>query len=88
MKYIYINVADREIFPPQKFDTLAEAQAEMRKDFLNAIGKHTVLEDENINLATGYYSCDDFEISETTAWVNDMFLTHENWDGEIFEMPD
>ena len=89
MKYIYINAADREIFPPQKFNTLAEAQAEMRKDFLNAIGEDAVketLENENIDLTADYYTCDNFEISETAAWANDAFRNHENWDGKIFEM--
>ena len=86
-KFLYINVYDREMQPPQFFDTFEEAAAELRKDFLKVaeINDDPIINGVDYSTPGTYFSDDDCEIAPGSAWVNDA-ANHENWDGNIFEV--
>ena len=87
MKYIYVEVWEREIEKPVVYNTYAEANCQMRKDFLAAIRNRaeTILSEEKIDLTetSAYGEFEDCEITPYSAWANDC-ANHDNWDAMIF----
>ena len=77
-KYILIAVNERKIFEPDYFETLDEAQAEMRKRV------------EQIVSQSGGETEVDFEINNDSAYVTDAHfeLGDGNWDFAICEVVD
>lgn len=74
-KYILIAVNERKIFEPNYFETLDEAQAEMRKRV------------EQIVNQSGGKDCVEFEIDDGEAYVTDASFDKgdSNWDFVIVE---
>ena len=89
MKYIYVEVWEREITKLVIYDTIEEARCQMREDFLKAIGDRaeSILEDEKIDLreTSAYGEFEECEITPESAWANDC-ANHDNWDAEIFTL--
>ncbi len=89
MKYIYVEVWEREIAKPVIYDTIEEARCQMRKDFLKAIDDRaeSILEEKKIDLreTSAYGEFEDCEITPGSAWANDC-ANHDNWDAEIFTL--
>lgn len=77
-KYILIAVNERKIFKPDYFETLAEAQAEMRKCV------------EQIVSQSGGETEVEFEINNDSAYVTDAHFEFGdgNWDFAICEVVD
>lgn len=77
-KYILIAVNERKIFEPDYFETLDEAQAEMRKRV------------EQIVSQSGGETEVDFKINNDSAYVTDAHfeLGDGNWDFAICEVVD
>lgn len=77
-KYILIAVNERKIFDPNYFETLDEAQAEMRKRV------------EQIVSRSGGETEVDFEINNDSAYVTDAHFEFGdgNWDFAICEVVD
>lgn len=77
-KYILIAVNERKIFEPDYFETLDEAQAEMRKRV------------EQIVSQSGGETKVDFEINNDSAYVTAAHfeLGNGNWDFAICEVVD
>lgn len=77
-KYILIAVNERKIFEPDYFETLDEAQAEMRKRV------------EQIVSQSGGKDCVDFKIYSRDAYVTDAHFEFGdgNWDFAICKMAD
>lgn len=77
-KYILIAVNERKIFEPNYFETLDEAQAEMRKRV------------EQIVSQSGGENCVDFKIYSKDAYVTDAHFKFGdgNWDFAICEVVD
>ncbi len=87
MKYIYVEVWEREIEKPVVYNTYAEANSQMRKDFLAAIRNRAeeILLENKIDLTetSAYGEFEDCEITPYSAWANDC-ANHDNWDAMIF----
>lgn len=78
MKYIVINVCDREIMYVGIADTPTEATEIMKSDFMEVFLEHYEEEDfENEN-----YRADEWEVNETEAWLNGRM----NYDWRIIEV--
>ena len=66
MKYVVINVYDREIMKVGVADTAKEATEIMKNDFMNTFLEHYEEED----FENDYYRADEWELGETEAWLN------------------
>lgn len=66
MKYVVINVYDREVMKVGIADTPTEATEIMKNDFMNVFLEHYEEED----FANECYRADEWEFSETEAWLN------------------
>ena len=66
MKYIVINVCDRDIFDIGVADTLTEATEIMRNDFMEIFLEYYEKED----FENGNYRADEWQFNETIAWLN------------------
>ncbi len=78
MKYVIINVYDREIVKVGIAETPSEATEIMKRDFMNVFLEHYDADDfENDN-----WRADEWDISETEAWLNGRM----NYDWRIIEI--
>lgn len=59
LKYMLLSCTERDIEPPQFFDTPEAAYAQMEKELLEQIGSFD-----------NYVEGEDYEISERCAWAN------------------
>ena len=59
LKYMLVDVVDREISKPQFFDSAEAAQAQVEKELLEQLGSYD-----------DYIESDDYQISESSAWGN------------------
>lgn len=66
MKYVVINVYDREIMKVGIADTPTEATEIMKSDFMNVFLDHYEEEDFENEVDCGY----SWELGETEAWFN------------------
>lgn len=66
MKYVVINVYDREIMKVGVADTPKEATEIMKNDFMNTFLEHYEEED----FENDYYRADEWELGKTEAWLN------------------
>lgn len=78
MKYIVINVCDREIMYVGIADTPTEATEIMKSDFMEIFLEHYEEED----FENGNYRADEWELNETEAWLNGRM----NYDWRIVEV--
>lgn len=75
MKYVVINVYDREIMKVGVADTPTEATEIMKNDFMNVFLDHYEEEDFENKV-----DCDDeWEFNETEAWLNANSDTNYDW---------
>lgn len=87
--FCYVEICEREISEITFFETEAEAHHHMRQNFIKLIkSKSTecledLLSDNNIEYEDVW---DDCGIQKTSAWINDLPVTHNNWDAHIFNL--
>lgn len=80
MKYVVINVYDREIMKVGVADTPTEATEIMKNDFMNVFEEHYDTEDFDNEVG-----CDDeWDFRETEAWLNTD--DNYNYDWRIIEV--
>ena len=75
MKYVVINVYNREIMKVGVADTPTEATEIMKNDFMNIFLDH--YEEEDFENKVG--CCDEWELNETEAWLNTNAYTDYDW---------
>lgn len=75
MKYVVINVYDREIMKVGVADTPTEATEIMKNDFMNVFTDHYEEEDFENEVGCG----DEWEFNETEAWLNTNSYTDYDW---------
>jgi hypothetical protein len=78
MKYVVINVYNREIMKVGVADTPTEATEIMRNDFMDVFTEHYDEEDFENEVGRG----DEWEFYETEAWMNRFY----NYDWRIIEV--
>lgn len=78
MKYVVINVYDREIMKVGVADTPTEATEIMKSDFMDVFLEH--YDEEDFENEVGRY--DEWDFHETEAWMN----TSYNYDWRIIEV--
>lgn len=78
MKYVVINVYDREIMKVGVASTSKEATEIMKNDFMKVFLEH--YEEEDFD--NDYYRADEWEFNETEAWLNGRM----NYDWRIIEV--
>lgn len=83
MKYVVINVYDREIMRVGVADTPTEATEIMRADFMNEFSKNFGSDEEAENAFNdGYGKGDEWDCNATEAWLNGCY----NYDWRIIEV--
>lgn len=75
MKYVVINVYDREIMKVGVADTPTEATEIMKNDFMNIFTEHYEEEDFENEVDCG----DEWEFNEKEAWLNTNSDTDYDW---------
>ena len=75
MKYVVINVYDREIMKVGVADTPIEATEIMKNDFMNVFLDHYEEEDFENEVGCG----DEWELNETEAWLNTNSDADYDW---------
>lgn len=75
MKYVVINVYDREIMKVGVADTPTEATEMMKNDFMNVFLDHYEEEDFENEVGCG----DEWELNGTEAWLNTNSDTNYDW---------
>ena len=80
MKYVVINVYDREIMKVGVADTPTEATEIMKNDFMNVFEEHYDAEDFDNEVGRD----DEWDFCETEAWLNTS--SDYNYDWRIIEV--
>lgn len=75
MKYVVINVYDREIMKVGVADTPTEATEIMKNDFMNIFLDHYEEGDFENKVGCG----NEWELNETEAWLNTNSDTDYDW---------
>ena len=75
MKYVVINVYDREIMKVGVADTPTEATEIMKNDFMNVFLDYYEEEDFENEVGCG----DEWELNGTEAWLNTNSDTDYDW---------
>lgn len=75
MKYVIINVYDREIMKVGVANTPTEATKIMKKDFIDVFTEHYDKEDFKNEIGRG----DEWNLHETEAWLNTSGDFNYDW---------
>lgn len=84
MKYVVINVIEREIYKVGETDTPTQATEIMKEDFMKEFSNCFQSDEESeIAFNEGYGKYDEWDLTETEAWLNGSL---GNYDWRIIEV--
>lgn len=79
-QYCYVEVTERAITNLLLFDDKESASHFLHERFVEKIKEK---DEDFMDFGQENEECDEWGFNETSAWINDMPITHDNWDAYV-----